>query len=227
LVRGRAPQIDLEKLERELSDFLREVLHGDYFVRCVPEGSRRLVDIAISGDGEPTSAAEFGEVVALIGRVKSRLSLPVDLPVRLITNGSLVSREEVQRGLALLGQMGGEIWFKIDGGSRAAFERINDVSLDPQAVVRHLRIAAGLCDTWVQTCVFALDGEPPSERDLDEYVALLQAAGVEPLKGVLLYGVARQSHQPEAARISALDAAQMTHIAERIGRAGLVVRVSC
>ena len=54
---------------------------------------RRLVDVAFSGNGEPTSAAEFPEAVLRVGRILERHGLAGKLPVRLITNGSLLYRQ--------------------------------------------------------------------------------------------------------------------------------------
>src|SRR5947207_1534982 len=63
LVAGMAPPIDVAQLERELRALLEEVVRGDWLARHLPEGSRELRDLALSGDGESTSAEEFPEVV--------------------------------------------------------------------------------------------------------------------------------------------------------------------
>ena len=226
LVRGRAPQIDVPKLEAELQEFLGERLQGDYFIRCVPEGARRLADIAISGDGEPTTARQFAAVVEAIARVRQAHALPADLPLRLITNGSQLGQASVREAIGRLGEIGGEIWFKLDGGTTEAIARVNNAKMTPQSAARRLRMCASLCPTWVQTCLFATDGVGPDDDEINAYVALLQAAGIESLRGVLLYGLARPSQQPEAPRLSALSAEEMERIAQRIREKGLTVRVS-
>jgi len=85
-----------------------------------------------------------------------------------------------------------------------------------------------LCPTWVQTCVFALDGAPPSQREVDAYVGCLTRLKEEgvALQGVMLYGVARLSHQPEARRISNVSEAWLDELAERIRTLGVVVNVT-
>ena len=107
LTRGGPPPIDLEVLERELAGFLEDALTGDFMSREVPAEDRRLVDVAFSGNGEPTSAAEFPEAVLRVGRILERHGLAGKLPVRLITNGSLLYRQAVQDGIGALGEMGG------------------------------------------------------------------------------------------------------------------------
>lgn len=227
LVRGKAPTIDLARLEDELRGFVDDLLHGDWMERFVPEGARVIRDIAFSGNGEPTSAAEFPEAVDRVACVREAFGLASPaVPLRLITNGSLMAQARVQEGVRRLAQAGGEVWFKVDGGSAAAIERINGVRLEPVAVARNLARCAELCPTWVQACMFRWDGALPSSTDIDAWLALLEAAGTERLRGVLLYGVARPSMQPEAPRISTLAADELEAIAERARKKGLTVRVS-
>jgi hypothetical protein len=100
------------------------------------------------------------------------------------------------------------------------------VRLDPQGVVRRLRLCANTCPTWVQTCVFALDGEAPTDDELDTYLEILRDAGISLLRGVLLYGLARPSMQPGAGRLSPLSRDDMERIAARIKNQGLNVKLS-
>ncbi len=225
LVRGGPPPIDLGLLESELDGFLHSATAGDFMATRVPADSRRLVDVAFSGNGEPTSAAEFAGAVALVGRVLVQHGLSDSMPVRVITNGSLLDRKVVQHGLALVGGMGGEVWFKLDAGSAAGMARINGSRLRPEAVARRLTLCAGLAPTWVQTCLFSLDGAAPEELELRAYLDLLLP--VAPLlAGVHLYGLARPSMQPEAPRLGRLPQAWMEGFAGRLRAGGLVVRVS-
>ncbi len=226
LKRGAAPPIDLALLERELRGFVDELLQGAFMEAQVPEAARRIVDLALSGNGEPTSAREFPDVIRLAAAVLRDAGLAGAVPVRVITNGSLVSRPHVEAGLRALGEIRGEAWFKVDAGTAEGFRRINSVALSPQTVVRNLRHCAGLCPTWVQTCMFVLDGSPPGEKEIAAYLELLRRAGVEHLRGVHLYGLARPSLQPEAARLSNLSEERLEGIARRVRALGLTVRVS-
>lgn len=226
LTRGPAPPIDLALLGRELRIFLREALTGDFMQQSVPEGVRHLVDIAISGNGEPTSAREFPQVIEIVRDVRGEFSLANDVRTRLITNGSLLGRRSVQLALEALAACCGEVWFKVDAGTQAGFARINNVVLAPHQVARNLRRCAQLCPTWVQTCVFALDGKTPDRAEVAAYVEVLRTAGAELLEGVLLYGLARPSLQPEASRLTPAPQGAMDEIAERIREIGLTVRVS-
>lgn len=225
LVRGGPPPIDLALLERELATLLDQVLGGDFMAARVPPEQRRLVDLAISGNGEPTSAREFPEVVALAAAALAGRGLAGRVRLRLITNGSLVGRAYVRQGLAALGAAAGEVWFKLDAGTSGAAARINGVRLAMPAVERRLLACAGLCETWVQTCVFALDGQPPDEAELEALLALLGRVAPA-IRGVHLYGLARPSAQAEASRLTALPTAWLENLAKRMRKAGLTVLVS-
>lgn len=225
LTRGAAPEIDLAQLERELRTMLQDALHGTFMQQRVPEEARRLEDIALSGNGEPTSSAEFGAAIAVVERVLREFGLLGKLPVRLITNGSLIEKPGVLDAIRHLGQINGEIWFKVDAATAEGIARINDVRLNPQGVLERLRMCAQACPTWVQTCIFALDGEPPSEAELDAYIALLTQVKGE-IKGLHLYGLARPSMQPEAIRLSRFPQSWLDSLAERIEQRDIRVQVS-
>ncbi|MCL1860786.1 MAG: radical SAM protein [Proteobacteria bacterium] len=225
LIRGKAPKIDLARLETELRTFLTALCRGDWLPHNAPEGARVLRDIAFSGNGEPTSAVEFAEAVALAVRLRAEFGLDTTVALRLITNGSLLGQARVREGLRRLAQAGGEVWFKLDAGRADAIERINGVRLAPRMIARNLKVCAALCPTWVQTCVFRWDGLPPDDAELDAWLDVLTSIGAA-IRGVLLYGVARPSLQPAAARISPLSAEEFDRIAMRVKGKGLTVHVS-
>jgi wyosine [tRNA(Phe)-imidazoG37] synthetase (radical SAM superfamily) len=226
LKRGGPPPIDLGQLEAELREMLTRLYDGDFLERHAPPETRRVVDIAFSGNGEPTCAAEFTDAVGIVGRVLDERKLVEPPRLRLITNGSMLGRAAVQRGIAMIGARDGEVWFKVDRVGVEATRRINGAPSSPQVVLRRLRQCGKLCATWVQTCLFAVDGEPPGARELDEYLELLGKAA-DSLAGVHLYGLARSSHQPEANHLSTLPTQWLENLALRIElHTGLTVRVS-
>lgn len=226
LTRGGPPPVDLALLEHELRGFLQQVVHGDYLAREVPPEAQRLVDVAFSGNGEPTSADEFPDAVGVVGRVLADFDLAGRLPLRLITNGSLIYRPRVQSALRDLAGLGGEVWFKVDRGDPAGMVAVNETALDPARVAQHLAICAGLVPTWIQTCWFVLDGEAPSVAVVEAYCALLQPVA-DRLAGIHLYGLARPSMQPAAPRLKRLEAAVLQDYAAEIQKkTGIRVLVS-
>ena len=229
LQRGGAPEIDLLQLQEELSGFLHDVLQGDFYDRFqVPTEYRTIRDIAISGNGEATSAREFDRIIDSIGRTAEQMGLIGTIKLVLISNGSLVHRPQVQKGLEMLARWQGELWFKLDSATDAGIRRINQAPFSAARARRHLEIAARLCPTWIQTCVFRCDGEPMPDVERQAYLDLL--AGLVqrkvPLQGVLLYGLARPSMQPEASRLSPVADEWLHRFAAEIGELCLEVKVT-
>jgi pyruvate-formate lyase-activating enzyme len=228
LQRGAAPLIDLAKLEDELRWMLFEILHGDFMSTRVPEEARRLNDVAFSGNGEPTTSKQFDQCVELVGRVLADFDLTGPVKLVLITNGSQLDRPDVQHAIARMSQLNGEVWYKFDHAPTGGLSEVNQVVLSPAQVARRMSAAAKRCPTWLQTCMFALDGQLPAESEIQswlDFVAARLAEGV-PLQGVLLYGLARPSMQPEAVRLSAAPQAWMLQLQARIEALGLPVRLS-
>lgn len=225
LSRGSPPPIELDVLEHELRTFLNDVLHGDFMQLHVNEADRQLKDIAFSGNGEPTSAKEFPQVIELVEKVLKEFGLLGKIKVRLITNGSLMDKPTVLDSMRHLAKCNGEVWFKVDAGTKEGIARINDVNLNPQSHIQRLASCAKACPTFIQTCMFGLDGKPPSEEDIAAYLALISQVK-DVVQGVHLYGLARQSLQPEASRLTRLSAEWLEVVAARIRQLGITVHVS-
>jgi len=230
LTRGTPPPIELDLLEQELRTFLNHALHGDFMERYVAAEDRQLKDIAFSGNGEPTSAKEFPEVISLVEKVLHEFNLLDEnqlnpIKVRLITNGSLMDKRLILNSISHLARCNGEVWFKLDAGTKAGIARINDVNLNPQSHIERLKRCAEVCPTWIQTCMVAIDGKPPQEGDVVAYLALISQVK-HIVKGVHLYGLARPSYQVEAPRLSRLPSEWLETVAKRIRDLDLVVHVS-
>jgi wyosine [tRNA(Phe)-imidazoG37] synthetase (radical SAM superfamily) len=227
LVYGKAPEIDVALLRDELDGMLEAIVRGDYMERCVPEGARRLNDIAFSGNGEPTGSPRLEEAVGVAADALARFGLAGDVGLVLITNGSLVRKPDVRRALERLGAAGGEAWFKLDRATDAGMEAVNSSTLGAERQLENLAACARACPTWIQTCVFARGGEAPGAEELDAYVGALERLVRDrvPLRGVLLYGLERASHQPEAPELSKLSSEWLEALGARIAATGLTVRV--
>ncbi|RMG92051.1 MAG: radical SAM protein [Zetaproteobacteria bacterium] len=227
LKRGAAPAIDLSRLEHELSSMLEAMLHGDFLHRFAPEGMRILRDMAFSGNGEPTSSGQFADAVSLVGGIMERFGLVGRIPLRLITNGSYMSKGYVRQGLSRMADLRGEVWIKVDAADPASAKRINGVRLDADRLFEQVATSAMHCPTWIQTCMVAWDEQEPGEELLEPYLALLRRFATDglPLEGVLLYSLARPSCQRESSHVSPLPLTWLDSLADVIRAIGFSVKV--
>lgn len=228
LVKGSAPKLDLVRLERELTDFLKQVTSGEFYRSFqVPESQRVIKDIAISGNGEPTSSGQFAEALRVIFEASARAQIKESFDYVLITNGSLIHQQHVSQGLSLLQQAGGQVWYKLDSATDAGRKRINNAGISGRRVEDNLLRSAELCPTWLQTCLFDFDDQGVSVRERDAYLQLLsKIKSLVDIKGVLLYTLARPSLQPEVGRLKPLSSAAMHEFAAAIDALGCTVRIS-
>ena len=225
LTRGSPPPIELDVLEDELRFFLHEIIHGDYMEKNVAIEDRHLKDIAFSGNGEPTSAEEFPQVILIVKKILEEFNLLHKIKIRLITNGSLMHKESVLEGIQVLAKMNGEVWFKVDAGLEESTKVINQVNIKPQQVIDRLKRCSEICPTFVQTCIFTIDNKEPNNKEIDAYIKLIDSAK-KSIKGVHLYGIARPSMQPEAYRLGRVNINVLENIADQLHNNGIESTVS-
>lgn len=228
LQRAAAPTVDLAQLEQELDTLLEDILLGDFWEREQIAGSRRTIqDIALSGNGESTLSPQFAEVMEIIATRLVAWQLLGRVKPLLISNGSTVERPAVRIGLSRLASLEGELWFKIDSATRAGMRRINQIHCRIDTVLHRLRRATALCPVWIQSCLFALDGAPPSRTEQAAYRCLLETVLAEdiPIRGVWLYGMARPSCQVEASRLQRLPETWLHDFAAGMRDLPLEIRV--
>ena len=225
LTRGSPPPIELNVLEDELRFFLHEIIHGDYMEKNVAIEDRHLKDIAFSGNGEPTSAEEFPQVILIVKKILEEFNLLHKIKIRLITNGSLMHKESVLEGIQVLASMNGEVWFKVDAGLEENTKVINQVNIKPQQVIDRLKRCSEICPTFVQTCIFTIDNKEPNNKEIDAYIKLIDSAK-KSIKGVHLYGIARPSMQPEAYRLGRVNINVLENIADQLHNNGIESTVS-
>lgn len=215
LTRGSPPPIELDVLENELRLFLHDIIHGDYMERNVAIEDRHLKDIAFSGNGEPTSAAEFPQVILIVKKILQEYDLLHKIKIRLITNGSLMHEASVLKSIEMLEEINGEVWFKVDAATEETIKIINQVNLKPNQILERLLNTANICPTFVQTCIFMINGKSPDKKDIDAYIELINKAK-KIIKGVHLYGVARPSLQPRAKDLGRISEEELKNIAKKL-----------
>lgn len=195
--------LDLDLLVDELGLLLDLATSGELyqippFDSARPE-QRRLNDIAFSGDGEPTTAREFAEVVQLIARLKDQRGLDL-VKLVLITDSSRLQAPDVVAGLEALMAHQGEVWAKLDAGTEAYYREICRSQVPFQRILDNLLATARRWPILIQTLFLEWKGQGPSEAELEAYCGRLEHIldhGGQ-LQAVQLYTVARPTPEPEA-----------------------------
>jgi len=129
--------------------------------------------ISLAGSGEPTLNAGIGDLILNIKKM-------TDIPVAVLTNGSLLWREEVRSAL-----MAADLILpSLDAGDEAMFQYVNR----PHRGIPFERMVAGLVD-FVRLCpgkvwleIFLLDGvtSTPSEiRKIDEIICRIRPRKIQ------------------------------------------------
>lgn len=219
---GGSATIDLPRLHDELSHLLTLVASGTLwsvapFDTTAPD-MRRVADIAFAGDGEPTSPPTFPAVAAAVHALRDASGLHV--PLRLLTNATLLHRGRVKAALAHFD----ELWCKLDAGT-ADYFRVVDGTAYPFS-----RLLANLLDTArdrpivIQSMFLRLDGVGPSPSEIDAWAGRLAhiTSGGGRIDRVQVYTVARR---PASPRVERLPDHELNEIAARVRALGIGVEV--
>jgi wyosine [tRNA(Phe)-imidazoG37] synthetase (radical SAM superfamily) len=216
----RVRTVDLDVMERELRGLLGRAVSGALFrgepFASAPDHLHRLADVAFSGDGEPTSFRGFLDAARRVVAVKEAAGC-ADLPVRLLTNGIDLDREEVVRALALLDDRGLEVWAKLDAGTQSFFDRVARTATPLDRILANLTACAKLRPVVIQALFFRIQGESPPKSEIDAWLDRLRTVldGSGRISLVQVYTVARRPAEDE---VSPLDPGELEHIAERVRR---------
>ena len=225
---GVAPEIDLQLLENELRSFLDSVLYGDFYEQyAIDQDKREIKDIAIAGNGEPTTLNNFPDAVGLIGKIAHEFGIFPNSRFILITNGSLLHHSKNQDGLARLREYGGEVWFKLDSATCEGKRFINNSGQSLEAGIKNLILSAGLCPTKLQTCLIDYDNQGFTIAERQAFLTLLKKLReATTINEVMLYTIARPSLQPESTRIEKMPVQVMNSFANEVRMLGFEVSVS-
>ncbi|WP_243286233.1 radical SAM protein [Geothrix terrae] len=219
LTPAKRKDLDLDLLDKELGLLLDLATSGEIygippFDSARPE-QRRLNDIAFSGDGEPTTAREFADVVARVASLKKHRGLDL-VKLVLITDSSRLQAPEVVKGLETLMANQGEIWAKLDAGTEAFYREICRSQVPFQKILDNLLATARRWPILIQTLFLSWKGQGPSAAEVAAYCDRLEAILAQGgrLRAIQLYTVARPTPEAEARPLSRQE---MDDLAAQVG----------
>lgn len=222
-LKNARPGVEVARLAAELDRLLGWVQDGSLWERppfdTAASEHRRVVDIAFAGDGEPTSSRAFAAAAAEVRRIRDARGL-ADIPIRLLTNATLLHRAGVRAGLPDIDA----IWAKLDAGTPEWFAVIDGTTFPFDRVLRNLTELAQQRPITLQCMFPTLDGAGPSPAEIDAWVTRLTEirAANGAIDDIQVYTVARP---PSSSRIGALPRAELEAIAARARAAGFAAHV--
>jgi len=184
----RAEYVPPEAIFTELEERLAQGLQADF--------------ITISGSGEPTLNLQLGELIDGIKKI-------TDIPVAVLTNGTLLYRKDVSADCA----KADVVMPSLDAGAQQTFEKINR----PHKDIRIETLITGLCvfkdqytgPVWLE--VFLIEGLNTDARQISKIENAIKR--IQPDKIQLNTAVRPTAH----AGIKRVDAEKMEAIAARMG----------
>ena len=211
-------KVDLGTLIRELNAMLDWVVSGEIWndphFADVPTEMRRINDIAFSGDGEPTAFRNFADMVQMAADAKGRHNLK-SVKLVVISNASRFHTQTFRRALPTLQTRQGEVWAKLDAGSPAHFARVNRTSVSFKRILANIEWLSKQMAIVIQSCFFRLNGEAPSDTEIELYIARLRKIRDDGghIKCLQLYTLVRR---PADAKARALSHDELDELANRI-----------
>ena len=210
--------VDTEMILSELAATIdmvesKQLFHEPEF-QNVPEPLQRLNDIAFSGDGEPTTARDFDVIVKRVAELKKAKGLD-HVKMVLITNATMFHRPKVHEALTTLDANQGEIWAKLDAGTEPYYKQIDKSLIPFHRILTNLHEAALVRPLVIQTLFMRVDGQAPSEAEIDAFCDRLNdiLADGGQIDRIQIYTVARR---PAVESVSALTKPELDRIADQV-----------
>lgn len=196
---------DLNILEEQLDRVITSILNGDLF-----EGEK-IMDIALSGDGEPTQLKNFADLIALIIRLKAKHGLQ-GAKIVTITNATGLRRKTVMSGIEMM-TPDDELWVKLDAGSEDFFKTISRTRIALSWILENILIVSRKKPVCLQTCFLNIRGNPPTDSEIAEYCnrvnRIIGEGGM--IKQIQIYTVSRM---PTSDVVTALTQSQLQQIGD-------------
>jgi len=185
--------LDVDVMAAELRKTISYIQSGKLVDRpwyqALPAEIQQLRQVALSGDGEPTLAPNFVEVVQAVVRVRA---LGGFFKVVLYTNGTGLDQPHVLQGLDLLTKSD-EIWIKLDGGTQSFIDKVNRPDLPLEKILANILLVGRQRPVIIQSLFPAIHGEEPPFEEIREYALRLKElkAGGAQISMVQIYSAAR------------------------------------
>tara|TARA_R110002095_G_scaffold203465_1_gene185444 strand:- start:2385 stop:3314 length:930 start_codon:yes stop_codon:yes gene_type:complete len=183
----------LAQLELELRHWLGAISAEGY--RGYP-----LKDIALAGDGEPTSVRILPQVLRLLLDLKQEFALADAVKLVLFTNATGLDRKDLTPLWAPFYKAKGEVWCKLDYWDQQSLTQLNRTRVSFQRLIEKIIAFGRVHPLVLQSCFFNWQSRLSIDDGYPGYVGLVKRlldSGVQ-LEKIQAYTLARQPAETEA-----------------------------
>jgi wyosine [tRNA(Phe)-imidazoG37] synthetase (radical SAM superfamily) len=216
----REPRLDVAVMTAELKKTLAFVRAGRLrerpWYRGMPDDLLQLRHVALSGDGEPTLAPNFAEAFQAVVHVRA-LAGTSFFKLVLITNATGLDQPHVQQGLKHFTTLD-EIWSKLDGGTQAYLNRVNQPDVSLEKILANILAVARQHPVVIQSLFPAINGEEPPPDEIDQYAGRLlelKQAGAQ-ISLVQIYSATRPAMRLECGHLPLKCLSRIAHIVRQV-----------
>jgi wyosine [tRNA(Phe)-imidazoG37] synthetase (radical SAM superfamily) len=197
---GGDAKLDLDVMAEELHRMLNYVYAGGLAMHPRYAGlSPELLKprhVTLSGDGEPTLAPQFLEIVQTVAHVRAMARVPF-FKIVLITNASHLDSQQVQAGLRLFTSHD-EVWAKLEAGTPGFFARINEPDVQLEKILSNILLVGRQRPVVIQSLFPMLNDQPPTAEEIEAYAQRLNELkqGGAKISLVQIYSATRPHNNP-------------------------------
>jgi wyosine [tRNA(Phe)-imidazoG37] synthetase (radical SAM superfamily) len=211
--------VEAEVLRGELRGILKALqpdgsLWEEPAFAALAPAKRRVADIAFSGDGEPTTFRNFGDVVRSAVEIKEALGFE-DAKVVLITNATGLHRPDVAETLRYLDEHRGEVWAKLDAGTDEYYRLIDRTYFPFQKILENIRDCGRERSIVIQSCFVNVRGKGPGGQEIAAYIDRLRQLTADGAR-IHLVQIHTAARRPAYGIVSSLSNREVDAIAQRV-----------
>ncbi|MEM7179929.1 MAG: hypothetical protein AAF518_03380 [Spirochaetota bacterium] len=217
-IQAKERVIDFTIFQEELQQLVASAVSGEIFQHPRFAGSpseyQILNDIALSGDGEPTTSKYFLDCCAFVEKlILQYREKNIHIKPIVITNASVFHKEKVFAQLVRFHKLGGGPWVKLDAGSEEEFKHVAETTIPFQRILSNIRLLGQAIPLTLQSIIYQEGSRQGLSFNVEKMVACLndlQAANTQ-IAEMQLYTLARSTR---VENLSAISADRLEEIAD-------------
>lgn len=216
-------RFNLQAFQAEFLMILQEISQGYIWQTSpfdqLPPEKRIFSDIAIAGDGEPTTSPFLLDTMKYLLEVSENYALP---EIVWISNATGLRKEQTLQALDILAHLKGTVWAKLDAGTQSYFETVSASNYKLDRIQKMIEELTPQVRLKIQSCFMKIEGSLPSADEISAYLDRLKFISAKrPITEVQIYTIARK---PAQDFVSPLQLKEMQKLFQNISQLDLPVQ---